>query len=298
MYEHVAVAMTSLARQLQKLAIPGQPSLKQVTSKKKPSLLFDGEKAADISTDTIYSLGLNGLEELINADESFSEFENTLFKESCKDFERSVVTKDVLANVESKLEIFLRRLSPYFLQRQAQKCLEWLIRVFMINFHNTDTLMECVLPYYETNLFARVVQLLPLNDHTSKWYWLRPVKKSGSPLSKLTLTQHCLSDRSFLHFICEMVPASLLAHKNSRFGTCREVVSLYASTVMAVVDRCNPVPEELILQLVPYIEKGLKSKSMDYLASSYMIVSQLAVLVNMDEKLLNPVVELVSKVCV
>ena len=288
--------MTSLAKQLRRLAIPGQPTLKDASSKKRPSLLFEPEKASDISIDTIYSLGLNGLAELINIDHSFAEFEATLFQESGKEFERSVQTKEELERVAGQVDLFLRRLSPYFLQRASQKCLEWLIRVFQVHSYHVDALMECVLPYYQTNLFARVVQLLPLKDYTSKWHWLLPVKKTGSPLSKVTFVQHCLSDLAFLHFVCESVPLSLKAHRDSAVKGFRKVISLYTSTVMGVLERSNPVGEEVVLRLVPYLEKGLKSKHLDYRACTYMIISQLAVLVKMEESLLKALANRVSKV--
>lgn len=290
--------MTSLAKQLQKLAIPGQPSLKQATSKKRPSLLFSPEIASDISTDTIYSLGLNGLAELINIDQSFVDFEATIFQESYKDYERTVLTKGEVELVAGRIEVFLRRLSPYFLQRAAQKCLEWLIRVFQVHSYHIDTLMECVLPYYETNLFARVVQLLPLQDHTSKWYWLLPVKKTGSPLAKPTLVQHCLSDLAFLHFVCECVPLSLRAHRDTLVKGFQKVISLYMSTVIGVLERAKPVSEDIVLRVMPYLEKGLKSKHLDYRASTYMIISILAVVVKMEGTLLKAIVGRVSKVSV
>lgn len=290
--------MTSLAKQLQRLALPGQSSLKQASSKKRPSLLFEPEKASDISVDTIHSLGLNGLAELINIDYSFADFEATLFQESGKEYERSVQTKEELEQVAGQVDLFLRRLSPYFLQRAAQKCLEWLIRVFQVHSYHVDALMECVLPYYQTNLFARVVQLLPLKDHTSKWHWLLPVKKTGSPLSKVTFVQHCLSDLAFLQFICECVPLSLRAHRDSSVKGFRKIISLYTSTVMGVLERSSPVSEEVVLRLVPYLEKGLKSKHLDYRACTYMILCQLAVLVKMDESLLKALVVRVSKVSV
>ncbi len=291
--------MTSLAKQLQQLAIPGQPSLKQISSKRRDSLLFDAETASEKSIDYIHSLALNGLEELISSiDPSFAEFEDTLFHDRFKEFERSSQTSEILKDVGATIEIFLRRLSPYFLHRCAQECLEWLIRVFRINRCNVDALMECVLPYYETKLFARVVQLLPLKDHTQKWSWLRPVKKTGSPLSKLTLVQHCLSSLAFLRFICEMVPASIRAHENSPPSGCQKVISLYVSTVMSVLERerARPVMEELISVLLPYLEEGLKSDNRDYWAGSCMIVSQMAVVVKLDEKLLKSITELLSKV--
>ncbi len=283
--------MTSLARQLQELAPPDVHH----ASKKRASLLFDPAEAADITVDTVYSIGLNGLEQLISIDTHFAEFETVLFHESFKDFERTVEAREVLEELDKNLELFLRRLSPYFLLGPTQKCLEWLIRVFKINRYNIDALIECVLPYYETKLFSRVVQLLSLKDHTSMWYWLRPVKKSSSPLSPLTLIQHCLTELPFLVFVCEMVPSSLRSNHHSP-NSSRVVLSFYTSTVLTVLERANPVSEELTLRLIPYIEMGLKSKSGDFLASAYMIVSQLSTLVRMDRKLSKSMMELVSKV--
>ena len=288
--------MTSLAKQLQKLAIPGQPSLRQVVSKKKPSLLFDPKEASDIDTDTIFSIGVNGLEELISIDSSFTEFETSLFQESCKDFERTVQMKEVLEDVDKKVTSFLRRLSPYFLLKPAQKCLEWLIRAFRINSFNVDAIMECILPYYETKLFAHVVQLLPLKDPSSTWHWLRSIQKAGSPLSKLTLVQHCISVQSFLVFVCEMVPHSLKVHKHSPASAPRTVVAFYASTVLGVLETASSINEELISRLLPFIIKGLKSSNVEYRAASYMITSQLTTLAKLQEQLYSSLIETICKV--
>ncbi len=226
--------MTSLAKQLQKLAIPGQPSLRQVVSKKRPSLLFSPEVAADIDIDSIHSLGLNGLEELISIDQSFEQFESTLFQDSCKDFERTVQMKEVLEDIDYKIAIFLRKLSPYFLLKPAQKCLEWLIRAFRINSFNVDPVMECILPYHDTNLFARVLQLLPIKSPTSPWHWLRPSQKAGSPVSRLTVKQHCISAPSFLVFLCEMVTKALKTLPSN--SSHHPLLALYTSTVLAVLE--------------------------------------------------------------
>ena len=288
--------MTSLAKQLQKLAIPGQPSLRHVTSKKKPSLLFDPKEAADIDIDTIFSLGVNGLEELISIDRSFTDFETSLFQESCKDFERTVQMKDVLEDLDEAIASFLRRLSPYFLLKPAQKCLEWLIRAFRVTSFNVDAVMECILPYYETKLFARVVQLLPLKDPLSTWHWLRPIQRAGSPLSKLTLVQHCISVQPFLVFVCEMVPRSLKVHKRSPASSSRTVVAFYVSTVSAVLETETSISEELVLRLLPFILKGLKSSNVEYRAASYMVTSQLSCKAKLLEQLYCSLVETICKV--
>jgi len=35
-----------------------------------------------------------------------------------------------------------------------------------------DSLIACVLPYHETKVFVRVIQLLKIEDPTHKWHWL------------------------------------------------------------------------------------------------------------------------------
>lgn len=288
--------MSSLARQLQKLAIPGQPSLRQVTSKKRPSLLFDAKEAADIDIETIHALGTNGLEELTSIDRSFADFETSLFQESFKDFERTVQTREVVADLDEKISVFLRKLSPYFLLKPAQKCLEWLIRVFRINSFNVDALMECVLPYYETKLFARVVQLLPIKSRESMWHWLRPIQKAGSPLSKDTLVHHCATLPSFLTFVCEMAQLSLKAHKSSSVPSApRVTIAFFTSTVVSLLE-AESLTEELLSRLLVYIMKGLKSSNVDYKAASYVIVCQLSTKAQLERKLCTSLLDSITKV--
>ena len=289
--------MTSLARQLERLAIPGQPSLKQLVSKKRPSLLFERKEAADIDIETFYSLGRNGLEELISIDPTFSQFQATLFQESCKEFERSVQTSDVLVELDGNVSVFLRRLSPYFLLKPAQKCLEWLVQAYRVTATNADDVIECALPYYETRLFARVVQLLPLKSSSSPWHWLRPLQKAGSPLSRLSLVQHCISVPAFLVFLCEMVPRSIAVHKRSPPGSLRCVLSLYCSTVTLVLDAEGGTSEEIVGRLLPYLLKGLKSRMVEWRTASYIIAGQLASKTTLDERVCTALLEAVTKVC-
>jgi U3 small nucleolar RNA-associated protein 10 len=287
--------MTSLARQLERLAIPGQPSLRQLVSKKRPSLLFDRREAADMDADTFFSLGRNGLEELIGIDHTFSQFEDSLFTESSKEFERSVQTPDVLAELDRNLSVFLRRLSPYLLLKPAQKCLEWLVHAYRVHSCNVDAVVECVLPYYETKLFARVVQLLPLKSPSSRWHWLRPLQKAGSPLSRLSLVQHCLSDLSFLVFVSEMVPGAISVHKRSPPGSLRSVLALYCSTVITVLESEGGTDEEVVGRLLPYLLKGLKSRVVEYRAASYMIAGQLVSKASLEDRVSTALLDAITK---
>lgn len=43
---------------------------------------------------------------------------------------------------------------------------------FHIQLYNADSLMACALPYHDTNLFVRILQLLKIQDTTNHWNWL------------------------------------------------------------------------------------------------------------------------------
>lgn len=79
----------SLSNQLKKIASNNPFKQALLHQRQRPSLLFDGKQAADIDLDTIYAMGINGLLELKTFDARFDEFEQTLFSESMKSFDRT-----------------------------------------------------------------------------------------------------------------------------------------------------------------------------------------------------------------
>lgn len=63
--------------------------------------------------------------------------------------------------------------SSYFLT--VYVCVCFYLR-FHIHLYNQDSLIGCVLPYHETKLFVRVIQLLNIKSPTHKWHWLDPIR--------------------------------------------------------------------------------------------------------------------------
>ena len=287
--------MSSLAKQLKQLQIPGSlPSTATAKVSKRASLLFESKEAADIDNDTVFSIGLNGLEELKVIEPAFSTFENSLFGDNSKSLERALQSKDVNEKLDKHISKFLQYLSPYFLLKPAQKVLEWLIRRFQIHVYNVDRLVTCVLPYHETNLFARVLQLLSIRDPSSKWNWLRPIQKAGVPLSKTAFLQHCITDSGFFVLICEMTREGMKLEIPS--SSLRVLFTFYTSTVVGVLDMMPKVTEKFITQLLPHLLEGLKADLPDMVASSYMITAQLCSRCNMEENLVKSLTDSICKV--
>ncbi|XP_003410958.1 HEAT repeat-containing protein 1 isoform X1 [Loxodonta africana] len=288
--------MTSLAQQLQRLALP-QSDASLLSRDEVASLLFDPKEAATIDRDTAFAIGCTGLEELLGIDPSFEQFEAPLFSQLAKTLERSVQTKAVNKQLDENISLFLIHLSPYFLLKPAQKCLEWLIHRFHIHLYNQDSLIACVLPYHETRIFVRVIQLLKINNSKHKWFWLLPVKQSGVPLAKGTLITHCYKDLGFMDFICSLVTKSVKV-----FAACpgssaqlRVLLSFYASTIVSALVAAEDVSDNIVAKLFPYIQKGLKSSLPDYRAATYMIICQISVKVTMENTFVNSLASQIIK---
>ncbi|XP_041714076.2 HEAT repeat-containing protein 1 isoform X2 [Coregonus clupeaformis] len=288
--------MTSLAHQLKRLALPqNDPNL--LTRREVASLLFDPKDASSMDRSTFFALGCTGLEELLGIEPAFSEFQETLFSQASVGLERSVQSKEVNKKLDAGISLFLTRLSPYFLLKPAQKCIEWLVHRFHIHLYNVDTLLACALPYHETKVFVRVIQLFNLKDPTNRWNWLEGLQKPGVPLARGTLITHCYKDLGFMDFICTLVTKSIKGY-SGHSGNCaqlRVIFSFYASTIVPALDAVEKVSDTIISKLLPYVQKGMKSSLTDYKAATYMIVCQLAVKVVMEAQLVDTLALQISK---
>lgn len=268
-----------------------------LTRREVTSLLFDPKEAACMDRSTFYALGCTGLEELLGIEPAFLEFQDTLFSKASLTLERSVQSKEVNEKLDAGISLFLTRLTPYFLLKPAHKCIEWLVHRFHIQLYNPDSLLACVLPYHDTKVFVRVLQLLNIKEATNRWNWLHCLQKPGVPLSKGALITHCYSDLGFMDFICTLVTKAIQAY-SGHSGSCsqlRVIFSFYASTIVLALDAVDKVSDSIISKLLPYIQKGLKSSLSDYKAGSYMIVCQLAVKVVMEASLVDKLAVHISR---
>ncbi|XP_072523688.1 HEAT repeat-containing protein 1 [Salminus brasiliensis] len=290
--------MTSLAHQLKRLALP-QNAPEVFLRKETASLLFEPKHAATLDRASFYALGCTGLEELLGIEPAFYEFQETLFSDASVSLERSVQSKEVNQKLDKSISLFLTRLSPYFLLKPALKCLEWLIHRFHIHLYNQDSLIACALPYHDTKLFVRVIQLFKIDDPTHRWHWLHGLQKPGVPLARATLLTHCYKDLGFMDFICTMVTKSVKAYSEFvRDGHCaqlRVMFSFYAAAIVPALEAVEKVTDSIVAKLLPYVQLGLKSDLVDHKAATYMIVAQLAVKVVMQPELVDSLAVQVSR---
>lgn len=265
---------TSLAQQLKQLAVPQTQSLLGQDTYK-ASFIFDPKDAASKDRETFFCIGTNGFEELCSLDEGFAEYESSLFSDSALWFERSIQNKEVNEQLDKTIDSFLLRLSPFLQLSSAKKALEWLIHRYRVHLNNVDSLMRCFLPYHQTELFVKMLQLVKLNVHSNrKWEWLLPVQKNAVVLTRQVLVNYCQADPGFLSIITDLVPSYIkVFDKDSKNRTerLRVVLDFYAYTLIAVLD-AGPITERIISAILPVLVRGLKSDFAAHKATSYGIL--------------------------
>ncbi|XP_062547268.1 HEAT repeat-containing protein 1 homolog [Armigeres subalbatus] len=272
---------TSLAAQLQRLAAP-QTSL-LYDSRKKPSILFDTNQAASKDREVIYDIGISGLQELIHLNPAFAQFEDTLFDKTAIDLQRTVENKELNVKLNLNIRKFFFHLSPYFLLQPAHKCLEWLIRRFHIHEFNREDFVRLILPYHETLMFVRCVQILDIPGKNDSLYWLNGVKKSGSALAKKAIFNHAVGYPGFLRSYGEFLERAV-KELDSKANALQAMIAFYCTTAIGVLDAVDSVGENLVTAILKTLSKGLSSKAIDFTAASYMIIGLLITKANLAKK--------------
>lgn len=123
---------TSLAAQLAQIAANSRSSLNVRAQKAahSKSLLFEPAAAAKQSYQTVYAACNAGFVELCQLDARFSQFSATLFSEQSQDEDRTQLSAAENAELDRRIESFLRLVGGRLRLLPAVKAVEWLIRRF------------------------------------------------------------------------------------------------------------------------------------------------------------------------
>ena len=280
--------MSEIQRQLQFLQTVFPQTAASKLKKGKESFLFTAEKAARLTYEDVHIIGVDGLKELIRLDQRFGPFQETLFHVSSVDRNREMESQVENEHLDSEIENFLFLLSPFFLMKAAHKSIEYLVRRYKIHIFNVDAIMASILPYHETPLFSRFVQLL--NISPTKWHFLEPMQSSGVVMSRSTLLQRCNTDFSVLIFICDAMKAYVERNIENKTFTNFYVVSL----VEFIAN--NPLQELHLKRVLPYVFFGLKSNEPDLVAGSLMIITQIASSVTLTSSVVDSLIEAIITV--
>lgn len=123
---------TSLSAQLAQIAAGSKTTLdvKAQKAAHAKSLIFEPRIAAAQNYQALYTICREGYDELCHLDARFSTFASTLFSEQSQNEDRSQMTAAEGAELDKKVESFLRLVGGRLRLMPAIKAVEWLIRRF------------------------------------------------------------------------------------------------------------------------------------------------------------------------
>ncbi|PHT52471.1 hypothetical protein CQW23_06933 [Capsicum baccatum] len=281
--------VTSLVAQLQRLAVPDTEPRKRPFTR--PSILFDPKEAADIELDTILNIALSGLEVLISIEARFNKYKNDLFSYGSRELDRDLMGIEENKRINASIYSYLQLLSGYFELSAALKTLEYLIRRYKIHIYNMEELILCALPYHDTHVFVRVVQLVDTGN--SKWKFLEGVKTSGAPLPRKVIVQQSMRDLGILEVLCNYVTNS------KKVQPSRPVTGFCTAVIFEFLGSLTTIDSEVVRRVLPFVEFGLQPGSRggaDQKSGALMIISLLADKVALSPKIVKSLIRSLAEV--
>ena len=242
------------------------------------SILFSPKDASKLNIQSIYSLGRNGIMELIRIDDRFQRFDETLFGSRLLSSNRDNLTEVENKEIDAMVKDYLFSVAPYMLLKCVQKTLEYLIRRFSIHTYNAEDFFLAILPYHENPLFPRVFKILRLES--SLFNFLANVKKTETPVVRSSLSQQCKKDPAFLEFILNGI------RRLNEVGTIP--VSHLTLVCAIVVDLAiiGSMDEYTVRQLIGFASLGFASPNTEFQATSLLILAQIAINVKLNDEVI------------
>lgn len=154
---------TSLAAQLAQIAASSKTILdvKAQKAAHSKSLIFEPRVAASQNYQALYKICREGFDELCQLDVRFATYASTIFSEQSRDEDRTQMTAAENAELDKKVDSFLRLVGGRLRLMPAIKAVEWLIRRFKIHEYNTAALLSTFLPYHSIPVFVTLMSILP-----------------------------------------------------------------------------------------------------------------------------------------
>ncbi|KAF6844961.1 ssu processome component [Colletotrichum musicola] len=195
---------TSLAAQLAQINANSKASLNVKAQKAahSKSLIFEPRVAATQSYQTLYTICLEGFDELCELDARFKPFGLTLFSEQSQSEDRTQMTAAENAELDNKVESFLRLVGSRLRLMPAIRALEWLVRRFRIHEYNTLSLITTFLPYHSIPAFVTLLSILP-SKIPQEYRFLQPYVKSLSSPPRSVLVHEAIHQFAFLAALSE-----------------------------------------------------------------------------------------------
>ncbi|CAD6191421.1 unnamed protein product [Caenorhabditis auriculariae] len=288
--------MTSLSNQLEVLRTATARHL--TVEKRHISLLFDKKDAGQLNDQTIWRIGVAGLEQMKRIDGVFDgdKTHAYLFDEKRIGFVRSLLTQEENERLDAKIEKILFQLSPYLQHFACQQVLEYLVHTYHIYAYNAETLIVTFLPFHDTKIYARILRILDFDWNRSKeWAFMKELQMTENPIPFSSIVKatmagaHSIITRLSDHISkgVELVGSDFLESKAP------VLFNFYAKLLVSLFNDPLQVDEGLLSKLMPFVEHGIKSPMISFRYTAFMVVCQLVLTVKIKPEIVQALTKLI-----
>lgn len=258
------------------------------------SLLFEPVDAAAQDFEFIHQIGVEGLEELILIDSRFEKFSDSLFSDTSVSFDRNVATKDVLENLDQNIEAFMNLAAPYYSLSPALKAMEWLVRRYHVNIHNSENLLLFALAFHSQPVFTRYLRVLPKQNVPHIFLWIENYRNrtTNPPAASILKAFHDEPElfKLYSHYLVDQLRHRTIYKEQLVFylSNTAQVVASQSRDLTKLNDAYIPVVIETVAALLTPQLKGFKFSSTltsDIKLTAYAIISVLCSVVPLNNDL-------------
>ncbi|KAJ9073037.1 snoRNA-binding rRNA-processing protein utp10 [Entomophthora muscae] len=273
--------LSDLQKQLVQVRDPATNRTKATHDRYKDSFIFEAKEAAEQDLATIYQIGVEGFNSLVQLDPRFETYRGSLFSEASKGADRITFTQEENSNLDKNIDGFLVLLGPYFLISSAGKAIEWLVRRFRINEFNVDGIIRCIFPYHDTQPFLKFLSILHLVPG-SKWSPLIGVRKSKMGLTRTQVVRWLARDSVLLSYVLDMVTEAAI--QTPRYSA---IFSFYAAVLLGYLQEIPSLADKEVNLILPTAIGGLRSACEDFALASFMIIVHMSSRVSFTTEILD-----------
>lgn len=253
------------------------------------SLIFAPKVAAGQDYDYLFTVGREGFEELCEVDLRFVKFGKTLFAEFSIQMDRNVEDADTVAHLDASIDAFFELVGPYYQLNPAIKAAEWLVRRFYANLHNAELMLLLVLPHYQTPVFLKVINVVPMAHVPTLFTFIKQFKEPElrNPLLH-NMTRVFYTDFELWKLFVFAVEAQV-----ERGTVYQEQLGFFVSMTVQMLASLSKQPEEVSSRYLPVVlrvaAKMLALKLTEVILSAYLVIAVVATIVPLTEQVITSI---------
>ncbi|KAK8126102.1 uncharacterized protein PG998_001861 [Apiospora kogelbergensis] len=291
---------TSLAAQLQQIAASSKATLdvKAQKAAHAKSLVSGAREAASQNYQELYTKCRQEYDELCRIDGRFVAFSTTLFSEQSRDEDRTQMSAGENAELDRKIESFLRLVGGRLRISPAIYAVEWLVRRFKIHEYNTVALITTFLPYHTELFFVKLLTILP-TTLPNQYRFLDPYVRTRAALPKSVLVLQATNHSEFLASISEYT-LEACRHQQHHAALINLWRDLMTQAVNGMLDKMRSGrrsiqltnDQDLMHQIGPVLSEALVMKTVSEIqVACYTVVYVLAAKGNLQDQAITALME-------